>query len=240
MTAAILPVILLTIVVFTMIFKVPNIENLPLELAYIYLSLGACGYVLVSRGVPAKFYWKQALGVGAFFILVFGLFLASLGDVNRLFQECIWNVPLSLIVKIVSLNLAVSVLEEVLFRRYLLNLCLEHLSAFWSILISSLIFFFLHGTFLPTPFLLGVVLASLAIHLRSITPGIVLHLIFNVIIFIGETPQLKEFQFVGRLDGGSALRSANFVALFLTAIVVFLWLSLEKVVNGWWRRFGGR
>lgn len=96
------------------------------------------------------------------------------------------HVALSIVVVCVA-----PVVEEALFRGVLLSGLLRHMSAAWAVLVSAIIFGGVHYPDfafvwypLPALVLLGVLLAWIRLHSRSLWPAITLHATNNLIAVI--------------------------------------------------------
>lgn len=72
-------------------------------------------------------------------------------------------------------------LEELLFRGFLLQSATAKLGTFGGIVVSSAIFALVHGNLwaLPGPFFFGIVTATLAVRTNSLSSGYALHVLWN-------------------------------------------------------------
>jgi membrane protease YdiL (CAAX protease family) len=110
-------------------------------------------------------------------------FFSKLNQVNSFSN---YN-TLTIIYNIISLVIVVPILEELFFRRFLLEKLLKKNSATKSLIISSLCFSFVHfltpANLLAT-FIAGLVLGSIYIKTRKVGYSIILHFFTNGIIQI--------------------------------------------------------
>ncbi len=133
------------------------------------------------------------------------------------------------------------VVEEIIFRGHMLNTLLEHIPEKTAVLISSIIFALLHGSFIWIlyAFLLGQILAKTSMKEDNIAYGVILHIGFNatsvVNYFITDDPVKKELFF-----GSKALIAVYgilglVISLFLAAVYTGR-LDLKLL----WRRVAGK
>jgi membrane protease YdiL (CAAX protease family) len=88
------------------------------------------------------------------------------------------------ICKLFFLSLCVAITEEIIFRGYILNFCINKIGYRSSILLVSIFFAFSHfdsSTLIPyiTTFLGGLIFAMLSIRTKSLLPAIMFHLAWN-------------------------------------------------------------
>lgn len=97
------------------------------------------------------------------------------------FGHAAWGVWLSFATSV----LVAPVVEETLFRGILFGSLTKRFSAVWAALISSIVFGLLHGqtNVIIYTFFLGLILCWLYKRSGSIVPGILLHLLNNIIAF---------------------------------------------------------
>ena len=87
----------------------------------------------------------------------------------------------------ISFVILCPIYEEIMFRKFLLNLCLTNMNIIKSIIISSIIFAYFHFSILPIhEFLGGIIFSILYIWRKTIIAPIALHLGTNFAIAIIE------------------------------------------------------
>jgi hypothetical protein len=123
--------------------------------------------------------------------------------------------------------------EELVFRGIILKGFLEKHGVFFSMLMSAVLFSLLHSVNvfggmpfivmlvqLIMTFLLGMVFAPLAIKLNNITPLILFHFIWDMLLF--SSP----------IIGSSATGIAGFILFLHIAVGIPIWISLRKWHKG--------
>ena len=85
---------------------------------------------------------------------------------------------------IVSFILIAPILEEYAFRGVLLN-CLSRYGKYFAVVASSLIYALAHGSFVEMipSFFMGLILSKKSLYYKSITPTIIIHVLFNAAIY---------------------------------------------------------
>lgn len=119
----------------------------------------------------------------------------------------------------------IPILEEIFFRGAILKMLLRPFSPLVAILINALLFSLYHGIFIPhilLSFLLsGLLLAFLYWRFRSLLLIIVLHTLFNIIVFL-ETYWLIWFE---------NLYAWQFLILLCVVIVMVIFIYLKFLDN---------
>lgn len=100
------------------------------------------------------------------------------GEVNGLWGNIIYFIAIAIVPPII---------EEFIFRGAILGSLRKHGDAF-AIIVSAVLFGFMHGNFIQTPvtFLTGLILGYLTIKTNSIIPAMILHLVNNAWAVISE------------------------------------------------------
>lgn len=135
--------------------------------------------------------------------------------------------PLIAGLMVVSNCLLPAFLEELLFRGFILG-NLRKYGEFPALLISSLAFAFMHGTFLQMPFALlsGLVLGFIYLKSNSILPSIIVHFLNNslsVIAILLMTHTSKSF--------GNLCYSLIFVVIVLFWVISIIILKEKNIFN---------
>jgi membrane protease YdiL (CAAX protease family) len=104
--------------------------------------------------------------------------------------------PLNFVLLFIVTVVVTPVVEEAVFRGYLLRVMLRNkYRPFLAILLSSLIFTFSHLSYwnAPAVFLAGMILGYVAYKFYSIIPCIIIHAVFNLMVLIDiNIPQIRE------------------------------------------------
>ncbi len=104
--------------------------------------------------------------------------------------------PLNYLLIVPVVGIIVPIVEEGVFRGYLLRIMLRNkFSPIFAIVLQALLFTVAHLSFQNAPaiFVAGIILGYIAYSFYSILPGIIIHSIFNILVLIDiNVPQLRE------------------------------------------------
>ena len=104
--------------------------------------------------------------------------------------------PMNFILIFIVSGLITPIVEEAIFRGYLLRVMLRSkYSVVAAIIVTSLVFMLSHLTFAHAPaiFIAGLILGFISYSFYSIIPCIIIHSIFNVMVLIDiNFPQIRE------------------------------------------------
>ena len=104
--------------------------------------------------------------------------------------------PLNYLLLIPVIGIITPVVEEAVFRGYMLRIMLRNKYApVLAIILQALLFTVVHLSFRNAPaiFVAGIILGYIAYSFYSILPGIIIHSIFNILVLIDiNVPQLRE------------------------------------------------
>ncbi|MBO6132940.1 MAG: CPBP family intramembrane metalloprotease [Lachnospiraceae bacterium] len=128
-----------------------------------------------------------------------------------------WSVLLGVLVN----TFFTPIVEEVIFRGYMLNRLLPHWGEKWALLTVSLVFAFMHGTsiWILYAFIMGFIIGKLAIKENNIFYAIVMHVGFNLpasvlwhiyVFFPGSEEALRQNKWMIALLGLLGLVSLIF------------------------------
>ena len=129
--------------------------------------------------------------------------------------------PNLLILGILNVCVFAPILEELLFRGFLLRSLLPYGSAF-AIISSAVLFGVMHGNLMqaiPTT-LLGLVLAYIRVRANSIIPTILIHSANNILFVV--------FTLLPRSDITEIISAVLFIALIAAAVVLFI-INRKKI-----------
>jgi len=111
--------------------------------------------------------------------------------------------PLNYLLILPVIGIITPVVEEAVFRGYLLRIMLRNKYApVFAIILQALLFTVVHLSFSNAPaiFAAGIILGYIAYSFYSILPGIIIHSIFNILVLIDiNVPQLREKVLYGNL-----------------------------------------
>lgn len=165
-----------------------------LGLVWLYLRRNNVGWQMVGW---RKFSWRQALiyliiiavlfliGIGLLLALVALLvpgFNADQSQTNEFTGQTIAH-PL---VTLLALVVIPPIIEETVFRGFIFPAFAKKLGTIWGAVISSILFGFAHlqGNVSVYTFVLGLLLCFMYVRLKSIFPGMALHMLNNYLAFI--------------------------------------------------------
>ncbi len=145
-------------------------RKIPLKTGFGVFSLLFLASIALQNGY---FFGLNLLGIAS---------IASSGAVEQLISEHWVSLP----VLFVFAGIIAPVLEELIFRGFLLSGFLKKMSAFHAIALSSLFFAaaHLHLGLFPVYFILGVLLGISFVRTKSLYPGIAFHAINNTLAFL--------------------------------------------------------
>lgn len=198
-----------------LIYPIYALITLCLSILYMYLR----GF----RGKPLRY---SAKGFNPNIILIGLLWLVAMQvvvePVSLLLPEAEQSVDRgfwSIIVSVVF----VPVFEELFFRGVILESLLKRHRRLFSVIVSSLIFAFMHGqpAIMLTAFVSGLVFGTIYLHTNSVFSTIILHSINNAIAYALMTLNLDGFSYYDILGGGTLYFVVYGVSLVLAGIFTY-------------------
>ncbi len=143
-------------------------------------------------------------------------FLVSLGVPMPQFPETVEPTLISLLLNVVSVAVLPALVEEMIFRGYILHALRPHGDVL-AVTVTAVLFGLIHGNILQVPFamVLGWILGWLTVQTNSIWPAVALHGVNNLMAVLLEWLQLR-----GWIDD-------NFAPVYFTALFVLggsVWL----------------
>jgi len=138
------------------------------------------------------------VSVGMFVVLeVLQFFLDALWGSDMLADQNLKvSYPLNYLIIVVVAGMITPIVEEFLFRGYLLRVMLRSKYApITAIVVQAVLFTVIHMSFRNAPviFLAGVILGFIAYSFYSIVPGIIIHSIFNILVLVKiNVPKISE------------------------------------------------
>lgn len=191
--------------------------------ASLAISFLALYFVEASARPCNKLAWQFIYGFAFFAINIVTLLLISEAPKNA-FLVLNQIEPRNLFFSTVF-AFAVSVCEEIVFRRWLLGILLQRMHAFYAIIFSAAVFHICHFTLLPTPFFIGLVTGYLAYRYKTLIGAVLLHLIYDSFWHLGSVRPLDSINIKGSLDDISVLQSVSVISLCISVIIFLLYLS---------------
>lgn len=198
-----------------MLYPIYIVMALSLSMLYMYLR----GF----RGKPLRY---SAKGFNPNIILIGLLWLVAMQvvvePVSLLLPEAEQSVDRgfwSIIVSVVF----VPVFEELFFRGVILESLLKRHRRLFSVIVSSLIFAFMHGqpAIMLTAFVSGLVFGTIYLHTNSVFSTIILHSINNAIAYALMTLNLDGFSYYDILGGGTLYFVVYGVSLVLAGLFTY-------------------
>ncbi len=148
--------------------------------------------------------------------------LTSIGVPNPDLPDNIEPTLTSLILNIVATAIFPALLEEMVFRGYVLGALRPHGEKL-AVIVSAVLFGLIHGNILQVPFaaILGVVLGWLVVQTDSIWPAVVLHGVNNLFSVVMQWLE-RKFPDNGMMSG------AAFFILVVAGAIAFIALFVNK------------
>ena len=209
-------------------------------------------FVPFSPAKPVSFgfaFWSVIGAVGMCMFsnilnsLIQSLFYQMGADIPEAPQLMV-NTPTSLIINLFTIAILPALLEEMIYRGYILRTLRSYGDGF-AVLISALLFSLMHGNLrqIPFAFIVGLFLGFLYVQTNNIWIPIVVHFINNGISVV------MEYLSFSLSDGGVvslyAITTYGLIALGLIATLVLLLAYRDKLhlpahqsSMGFWRRMG--
>lgn len=183
--------------------------------------------------------WYGFKGIFELILIAFGMFLI-IESIQFIIEikfstEMFYNSgmklqsPINLIFAVPLIALITPVVEESIFRGYLIRVMMDRKYSKLSILlIQALLFALIHFSLKQAPFILfaGLILGLVAYSFHSIVPGIIIHGIFNILVLIEvNIPQVREYMFYS-----SAIIPLAFLIL---GLILLMWgfINVRKKVH---------
>ena len=128
----------------------------------------------------------------------------------------------SLVLNVISTAVFPAIIEEMVFRGYVLGALRPHGDKV-AVIVSAALFGLIHGNILQVPFafILGLVLGWLVVQTNSIWPAVVLHGVNNLISVVLQWVELH-------FPDNELLTAATFIVLCAAGIVVFSTVLLQN------------
>ncbi len=140
--------------------------------------------------------------------------------------------PLNFILIFIVTVIVTPVVEEAVFRGYLLRVMLRNkYSAFVAILLTSLLFTFSHLSYWNAPaiFIAGMVLGYIAYKFYSIIPGIIIHAVFNLMILLDiNIPQVRENIMYAKPFVSRVILAGGIIMLFIGLLNIRQNISIHR------------
>lgn len=181
--------------------------------------------------------WVMALGVGLFFAIFANLlanwianWLTQFGVPMPQFPETVQPTVISLLLNLLSTAVLPAIIEEMIFRGYVLGVLRPHGDGL-AIVISALLFALLHGNILQVPFafVLGLIMGYICVQTDNIWVAVLIHFANNamsVFISFGGVcyPSMKN-----------AISNTVMIAAAAIGLIAVVAVVLRK---GYWRTVG--
>ena len=202
-----------------------------------YLAVPVLLTALIAKRWGNPFASKRAPR-GSYLIAIFGgMVISAFGNVVSSYVVSLLNgfgIPspdfpstveptaLSLALNVVSTAVFPAIIEEMVFRGYILRALLPH-GEKTAVLVSAVLFGLIHGNIMQVPFaaILGVVLGWLMVRTNSIWPAVLLHGVNNLFSVVMQWLDAK-------FPGHDGWFTVAFMALCVGGCIVFAVLFVNK------------
>ena len=210
-----------------------KLYNVDIPVIFLIASLASSFAALYLIEKPrcdlAGLAWQPVYGVLFAGMNVFIFFLVTENLENAV--SILRRIDVRSFLVVVIFSLSVSVVEEVVFRRWLLEGLLKKLNAFFAITLSALVFQVSHFTLLPTPFFLGIIAGYLAYRHKSLLAPVLLHLIYDTLWDIGGLGSLGNRSMNAGLNNIGVLQSVCMISLCITVVVFLAYILFSSFAD---------
>lgn len=166
------------------------------------------------------------LGIGMMLTINFGLALLPESWLVAYSRQSNMLVEGTTVAIIISTMIMAPLIEELIFRGLMLSRLRKAVPDAAAIVITSLIFGLAHGQILwmTYTFVLGVVLAIVAVKSDSVIPSIILHMVFNTCGIVIPT-------LLGEFISGAVCVALLVIGILITAVLLAVLLKGKKTGN---------
>ncbi|WP_170298858.1 CPBP family intramembrane glutamic endopeptidase [Massilia eburnea] len=203
------------------------------------LVLGIASLFLIER-------WRRGAGaylrqfcflLSAMLVLMAGACFSPVAT-DFLNQQIVWPAKINLL-KVAVLAFSAATMEEILFRKIIIESLSPRIGAVMAVIVSSAAFWVLHFSILPTLFIAALIYCHMARKFSSLFLVVVLHFLYdltgNVAQAIVGQPPLPS-----GLTPDQMLRAANFFAETIVFALFYLMLLGQAAVHAWATRRSAR
>ncbi|WP_162039631.1 CPBP family intramembrane glutamic endopeptidase [Undibacterium sp. YM2] len=220
-----------SILILRIILASYSIEEMPLAGANLLMAFDVIVFALILKKCNlGKSFIVECVLVTAY-IFLFGFLLSTLVNLPELFVALEKLFTLKLLVTVAALALAAGILEELLFRKILIDFFLKGMSLKWAVFWSSFAFFFAHFTFNPFMFLAAVAYAYMALRFRSLVAVILLHGLYDFSGFLSMVNVIQQLHLKNSPPVSDLLRGVNGLCDMALVFTVFLFYVSTWIVK---------
>ncbi len=206
-----------------------------------YLAVPVWTVVLISRRKQNPFPTRR-VGLGVYVFALFGgmmlavasnyitgvlmSFMESAGVERPVFEETQSGTPTSLVLNLISTAVLPAILEEMVFRGYVLQ-AFRRYGDKLAVIVTALLFGLIHGNVLQLPFafLLGLVFGWMVVQTGSIWPAVILHFGNNAMSVLLDYVKLV-------VGSSSAATVLTFSILTVLGMIAFAAVYLSNKKRG--------
>ena len=169
--------------------------------------------------------WQGVLCISYIALVLYILFTLGLREKELSFVKSL--IPYSLWPMLLIDSFGAAVLEEIIFRKFLLRSLLKRMRPIYAIVLSSIIFYLCHFSIMATIIVSGIFYASIALRWNSLLLAVGMHTIYNFLGHMAISVNQVSIIIAGGLNAYQVLRGAaslshfTFIVGYFTMIFAF-------------------
>lgn len=173
-----------------------------------------------------KYQWGSSLFILGLYMGTFVTCVCAVAPLSQLSSTTIAPLAARMTIYAFLQAFGIAALEEVIFREFIQQQLADKLSARMAIVITTVVFYLMHLTLLPTPLLFGLTAGVLRAYSGNLVASIILHTMTNTIGYIAVSSlAIMSERVLDDLTWSQLLMGANSVSLIvaaITALVIFI------------------
>lgn len=185
-----LGIVYLVAIVFTVIVSIVW-DNSLVNVLFYMIPLIWLYFRIQKEEIKLNTWFQKLEGKNKTSIIIGGMYVVLLVILIRVLYTSVhprWDkMPKFDLVYYIALCLLAPISEELIVRGYVIHeLAIKH-STKMTIVLSALIFYLIHGDLTNIgAFIFGIITGNIMIKNRNLVPGMILHIIWNTNIYLGE------------------------------------------------------
>lgn len=169
--------------------------------------------------------WQGAVYIAYITLVLLVFFAMGLREKELAFLKSL--IPYNLWPTFLIDAFGAAVLEEIIFRKFLLRSLLKRMGRSYAVILSSLIFYLFHFSIMVTIMISGIFYASATLRWNSLLLAIGVHTLYDFLGNMAVSVDQASSPLVGGLNahqvlhGGNALSHFLFIAVYFAMIFIF-------------------
>ncbi|MFC5550771.1 CPBP family intramembrane glutamic endopeptidase [Massilia aerilata] len=181
------------------------------------------------RRRAGEYQWVSSLVILGLYLGTFITFVCAVVPLSQVIEATIAPLAARMTIYAFVQAFGTAALEEVIFREFIQQQLAEKLTARMAVVITTVVFYLMHLTLLPTPLLFGLAAGVLRAYSGNLVASIILHTMTNTIGYIAVSKlALMSEHALDDLTWSQLLMSANSVSLITAAIAAFVILIRKE------------